>query len=220
MTKVLGIISFCIGIFFFLLLLTGSVIEGEKIILKICLFFIGLGIIFIVLSIILKKRKKSNLISQNDILAKKKELRQQTIEMITSGTMDPITDCSIILKPNETAYLEYNAVLIISQNKLLGTTGKSAGTSMRVAKGLYLHSGSSGSRKIYGEVNQQYPGIFSVTNQRMSFLNPQKGFEIPLSKLTSITSSLSTLILQQANRTYTLEITNADIVEHLIRKLI
>lgn len=90
---------------------------------------------------------------------------------------------------------------------------------MRVAKGLYVRSGTSGSRKIYGDVITEYKGLLTITNQRIAFLNSEKGFEIPLNKLTSITSNSSNIILQQANRTYTLEISNADIVEHLIRKL-
>ncbi|MBE7723323.1 MAG: hypothetical protein E7244_02470 [Enterocloster citroniae] len=219
MGKLLGIISISIGIFLLLIQISGCVIEGEYIIFQIALLFIGLGIMFLfIFKVINKKRGKFQAL-QHETESAKEAMHKEMISMIDSGTMDPINNCQLLLKKGESAFLEYDSILKISQNKVLGTTGKSGGVSVRVAKGLYVRSGTSGSRKIYGDVITEYKGLLTITNQRIAFLNSEKGFEIPLNKLTSITSDFNNIILQQANRTYTLKISNADIVEHLIRKL-
>ena len=219
MGKLLGIISIGIGIFLLLLLISGCVINGEYIITQIALLFISLGIVFFFISKVVSKKREKFQALQHEAESAKEAIHKEMISMIDSGTMEPINDCQLLLKKGESAFLEYDSILKISQNKVLGTTGKSGGVSVRVAKGLYVRSGTFGSRKIYGDVITEYKGLLTITNQRIAFLNSEKGFEIPLNKLTSITSNSSNIILQQANRTYTLEISNADIVEHLIRKL-
>ena len=50
-------------------------------------------------------------------------------------------------------------------------------------------------------------------------MQERKAFEIPLSKLTNTTSDDNTLVLQQGNKSYALLTDDADIIEHLIRRL-
>ena len=101
------------------------------------------------------------------------------------------------MKKDEVAYIEQPATLTITENKVVGTTGRSSGVSMRVAKGMYVRTGGSGGRKIYDDITTTYDGILSVTNQRISFMQERKAFEIQLSKLTNTTSDDNTLVLQQ-----------------------
>lgn len=155
-----------------------------------------------------------------ELIQEAQNLHNEMISMIKNGTIEPIRNSRIILKKDELSYLEYEATLKIKKNQLLGTTGKSGGTTVRVTKGVYLRSGSSGSRKVYGDVTTKYNGLLSVTTQRIAFFNSEKGFEIPLNKLTNVISSYNNIVLQHGNKIYDMEISNADIVEQLIRKLI
>lgn len=123
------------------------------------------------------------------------------------------------MKKDEVAYIEQPATLTITENKVVGTTGRSSGVSMRVAKGMYVRTGGSGGRKIYDDITTTYDGILSVTNQRISFMQERKAFEIQLSKLTNTTSDDKALILQQGNKSYALLTDDADIIECLIRRL-
>lgn len=50
-------------------------------------------------------------------------------------------------------------------------------------------------------------------------MQAQKAFEIPLEKLTNTSASRNILFLQHGNKSYTLELQDADIVEQFIRKL-
>ena len=140
--------------------------------------------------------------------------------MVANYSVNTISNPSILLKKDELAYFEQLATLLITQNKAIVSTGRSSGTSVRIAKGVYVRSGGSGSRKIYKDVTSRYMGQLSITNQRITFMQAQKAFEIPLDKLTNIAATQNNLILQQANKSYTLELQNADIIEQLIRKIL
>ena len=88
-----------------------------------------------------------------------------------------------------------------------------------IIQGMYVRTGGSGGRKIYDDVTTTYDGILSITNQRVSFMQDRKAFEIRLDKLTNIAYEDDALLLQHGNKSYVLLTEDADIMEHLIRKL-
>ncbi len=148
---------------------------------------------------------------------KKKEAIQELVNNIKSGNIPHIQTRSIILKSSEYACSEIQTYLIETKNKIVGTSSSNSGISVRMAKGVYLRSGSGGSKKIYNDVTNQYLGNLIITNQRIVFLNDRKGFEIPYKNLTSVFSSDKNLILQSKNKSYSILISNPVIYEELIR---
>lgn len=167
-----------------------------------------------------KSRKAKTTAQKNrEITQVLDEQRQSLLNLLDNYSTHVISSPSIMLKKNELAYLEQTATLLITQNKMIGSTGRSSGSSIRIAKGVYLRSGGSGSQRIYKDVTTQYSGLLSITNQRISFMHPQKAFEISLEKLTNMSSTCDELVLQQSNKSYVLDLSNADIIEQLIRKL-
>lgn len=191
------------------------------------------GTIFIILAILLicsivfsllksaaqKKVRKKDLLFQEQKQILHAEVKAQKLSAIDTLSLPPIVSPRLFLKKDEVAYIEQPATLTITENKVVGTTGRSSGVSMRVAKGMYVRTGGSGGRKIYDDITTTYDGILSVTNQRISFMQERKAFEIQLSKLTNTTSDDKTLILQQGNKSYALLTDDADIIECLIRRL-
>lgn len=218
--RILGISSIIMGGFFAIILISSGVDNGEEVVTKIVITFMIIGIFFLVVSQIYIKRKQARQIEQKNILIAQENQRKEIVSMIDSGSIDPLDNCQILLKKEECAYLEYDATLKITQNKLLGSTEINGGVSKRVTKKVQIQRGKSESREIYGDVTTDYNGILTITNQRISFLNLHKGFEIPLSELTSVISDANNIVFQHANNMFTVKIVNADIVEHLIRKLI
>ena len=163
-----------------------------------------------------KSAQQAAIAAQQNALA---EIKKQKLADIESLNLIPIADSHLLLKQSEIAYIEQPATLTITENKAVGTTGRSSGVSMRVAKGMYVRTGGSDGRKIYDDITTTYDGILSVTNQRISFMQERKAFEIQLSKLTNTTSDDNTLVLQQGNKSYALLTDDADIIECLIRRL-
>lgn len=156
-------------------------------------------------------------------LTKKQRLQQaeekEAIQQLRNGVIPTLYHCSIILKENERAVFECPAYMSIVKNKLVGSTGSGGGISVRVARGVYMRSGNSGSRKIYKDVKETYSGTFVVTNQRMVFVNIQKGFEIPFSALTSVCSTGSYLNIQSKTKGYKIFMTSSSVVEEMIKVL-
>lgn len=112
---------------------------------------------------------------------------------------------AILLKPGEICHYQSFAKVGIIKNQVTGRTGGYGGVSVRIAKGITLHSGSSGGKSIREDVFYTYPGVFSMTNQRI-IMTGEKGFEHPISKLTAIApyQGKSGITLQFGKATYSL----------------
>lgn len=176
-----------------------------------------LGTAVTIFLIIAEKRKKKD---EGEFFSEEiASQRNRIIKLIDAGTLPPVESHSVILQKGEDAFCELPASLNITKNKVLGTSGGNGGVSVRVAKGVYVRSGSSASKRIYGDVTTAYNGTLVVTSRRIVFLNPQKGFEIPFSKITGLYSTFDTLTLQQGSKSYVISVYNSDIIEKLIRKL-
>lgn len=180
-------------------------------------FYVGILCGFIAIALLFSVFKTNKKIQTE--IAVQDERRQQLLNAVENHAITALSNPSIMLKKDEVAFFEQSASLLVTQNKAVGSTGRSSGISVRVAKGVYLRSGGSGSQKIYRDVTTRFTGLLSITNQRISFMQAQKAFEIPLEKLTNISANHNILILQQSNKSYKLEFHNADIVEQFIRKL-
>ena len=201
---------FLISMFFIAFIQKGTPSEENNMHLGILFFIV---VLLLILSILFF-RKRSNPPTGKT----KEELLEQTRQLIANNQIDPIIPKSMIPKKNESVYLE-EIYDLEHPDKMLGSTGSSGGASIRVAKGIYLHSRSSGSKKIYGNVTTKYCGTLAISNQRIVFTNPEKGFEIPLSKLSSIESDLSTIVFQQGSKVFYLESNHCDIIEYFVRHM-
>jgi len=203
---------FLISMFFIAFIQKGTPGEENNMHLGILLFIV---VLLLILSILFFRKRSNNPPTGKT----KEELLKQTRQLIANNQIDPIIPKSMIPKKNESVYLEQEAVLKVVKNKMLGSTSSSSGASIRVAKGMYLRSGSSGSKKIYGDVTTKYYGTLAISNQRIVFTNPEKGFEIPLSKLSSIESDLSAIVFQQGSKVFYLESNHCDIIEYFVRHM-
>ena len=119
--------------------------------------------------------------------AAKNELFQQHLAQARTMTELPIvpSPIGIILKPGERCCFQASASVLIIKNQVVGRTGSGGGISVRVAKGVTLHSSGGGGRTIRQDVSYTYPGVFSLTTQRF-VMTGEKAFEYPIEKLTSI----------------------------------
>lgn len=112
---------------------------------------------------------------------------------------------SIVLKPGEVCHYQSNAAVLLVKNEVVGHTRGYSGVSVRVAKGLTLHSGGSRGQSIRQDVAHQYPGLFTMTNQRI-IMTGEKGFDQPVGKLTAMTpyNGFQGITLQFGRSSYTI----------------
>lgn len=147
----------------------------------------------------LKKKRKGIYLSPEQI-----EKLEQKIEL-------PIVDTPVFLDYGEVAVYYSQAIRQETKNRVIGRTGSYSGGTVRIAKGLSIHTGGSVSRPVYGDVSLQYSGEFIITNQRIIFLSNQKGFEIKHQNITAATAYKDGFAFQSKNISYVLLLPRADL---------
>lgn len=124
------------------------------------------------------------------------------LALIDSGSLQTYLAPGIVLKANEQAYFNATADLLTSTERVVGHKGSSGGVSVRVARGVSVHSGSHTSTPIYGRVQKTYNGQFVITNERIIFINALKGFEVAVNKITAITPYNDGICIQAGSKAY------------------
>lgn len=76
------------------------------------------------------------------------------------------------------------ASTFVDKEKVVGYTGRSAGTTVRVAKGLSVRTGGSGSRAIRDNVRTFHEGDLLITNKRVMFIGKNDHFEFKVNKIS------------------------------------
>lgn len=188
--KILGIFLAIIGIVAVICGLAGR---------EISLAITG-GIAFVIAICIILfngKKKKPKITDRQHI-----HMSDEQLAMIESDSLPEIQVPNIMMKTGEIAHYFCDGGLNITKRQAIGRTGTSGGMSFRIAKGVYLHSGKSGSHTIYSDVTNMYSGLVVITNQRIIFLQAQHGFETLISRLTAVSPTSGGLLLQSGNKVY------------------
>ena len=183
---------------------TGSAFPKEN-------YFAGTVAVLIILvptMIRLRNNKKmQQRMSQNPENARALErsrvhMMDSDLALIDSGRLPNVFGTGIVLKANEQAYFNATADLLTSTERVVGHKGSSGGVSVRVARGVSVHSGSHTSTPIYGRVQKTYNGQFVITNERIIFINALKGFEVAVNKITAITPYNDGICIQAGSKAY------------------
>ncbi|MDF3821738.1 hypothetical protein P3G55_17670 [Leptospira sp. 96542] len=98
----------------------------------------------------------------------------------------PVISTNIPLQKNEICHISTDANRLETKIVTVGHSGGSRGVSIRIAKGLTYRVGSYKGGPIKEEVTFKFPGKLIVTSKRIIFIAAQKGFSIPLSKVTNL----------------------------------
>ena len=127
---------------------------------------------------------------------------------------------NIILRPGETCHIMEPVQIGRPKNVVTGYSGKNAGASIRVAKGLSLRTGGSQGKPIRETIYEKYSGTFYVTSQRI-IVNAQKlGFEKPITNLSSFELYSDGLNLMFGNSSYLIFTKNAAFDLAVIRTIV
>lgn len=129
-----------------------------------------------------------------------------SLDTVANATVLPVVEypSAVILRDKEVCHYQRGGYVVVVKNQVVGRTGGYGGASVRIAKGLTIHSGSSAGRTIRKDVTYTYPGILTMTNQRI-MMTGEKGFEYPIKKLTSLSpyNGFAGIILQFGRSSFT-----------------
>ena len=102
---------------------------------------------------------------------------------------------------DETVIYAAPASTFKDKEQVVGYTGSSGGASFRVAKGVTVRTGSSGSQAIRQTVRNQNTGDLIVTNKRVVFIGKDDNFEINIAKISALKIlSSETFVIHAGNK--------------------
>ncbi len=87
------------------------------------------------------------------------------------------------------------------KEKVVGYTGSSAGVNVRVAKGVSVRTGGSGSKAIRNNVREYTNGDLIITNKRVVFTASKNSFEMKINKITATKLLTKESFILQAGNT-------------------
>lgn len=191
---VVGIIVALLGT---ILLVVGLVAGATE------LWIASLLVLFISAMMFLQARRKSppqkKAIKQTDF-----PMTEEQLAAIENDQLPIVLNTPVMLRLEEVVHYITPAWLSETKHQVIGSTGGGGGVSFRVAKGIYLHSGKSGSRRVYGDVTNTFKGDLAISNQRVVFIQRDKGFEIKIPQITAIRAIQGGISLQSKSKTFDL----------------
>lgn len=117
-----------------------------------------------------------------------------------------IPNPSINLQSDEVCFFQGLAYGVNDKNVITGYSGNGAGISVRVAKGLSIHTGGSAKKAIRSNVTERSSGKFYITNQRIILLSPKYGFELSIPKITSTQIDNDRIVFYSNGKSYSVEV--------------
>ena len=127
---------------------------------------------------------------------------------------------NVILTDGENCYYCQQASFAKTKNVVVGYTGGGAGASVRVAKGLSLHTGSSAKQAIRRDVVEKYPGLLTITNKRVVFSGTKGSFDKSLSSLSAVTPYKDAVAFQFGNNSFPLIVRNVNVVTNAVEQAV
>ena len=111
------------------------------------------------------------------------------------------SDTTIVLKKNEVPVYKIDNVTLSEPRAVRTSSGGYGGTSVRIAKGVTIHSGRTASKsESHDEIKVIDSGELLITNQRVIFLGQNRTTNIDMKKIISITSGPSMIQIQRSNK--------------------
>jgi hypothetical protein len=131
--------------------------------------------------------------------------RALMLQELAARPLTPIRPTQALLQRGEVAYASLNATL--SETQTVGYTAQSSGVSVRVMKGVRVHSGGTRGHAVKGVVAVA-SGELVITNLRVIFAGDAKSFSIQLPKLINVTNYSDGIAFHDDHKTYVLGSTN------------
>lgn len=141
-------------------------------------------------------------------------------ENITSYNSLHTVTSNLMLKPGEKCYYSSPATYVKTKNVVVGYTGGSRGTSIRVMKGMSIRVGASKSAPVRGDVSERTPGILSITNQRVVFSGNKGSFDKKFSSISAVTPYKDGITFQFGDKQCPLELKDVDYAYNILAQAV
>lgn len=141
-------------------------------------------------------------------------------EHLSVDTELPIVSSNLMLSDGETCHYCGSATYVKSKNVVVGYSGGSRGTSIRIAKGMSVRVGAHRSEPIRGDVQERTPGVLSITNKRIVFSGNKGAFDKKLTALSAVTPYKNGIAFQFGDQQFPLETNEPEYVYEILARIV
>lgn len=131
-----------------------------------------------------------------------------------------ITTSNLMLSNGEVCHYCGSATFVKTKNVVVGYSGGSRGTSIRIAKGMSYRIGAQKAAPIRGDVQERTPGILSVTNKRVVFSGNKGAFDKKIASLSAVTPYKNGIAFQFGDQQYPLETNEPEYVYEILARIV
>lgn len=137
-----------------------------------------------------------------------------------TDSLPVILTSNLLLSDGEICHYYEHATFVKTKNVVVGYSGGSHGTSIRVAKGISFRVGASKAAPVRGNVQEKTDGILSITNKRIIFSANKGAFDKKISALSAVTPYQGGIAFQFGEHQYPLETKESEYIFQILNRLI
>jgi hypothetical protein len=123
---------------------------------------------------------------------------------------------NISLKKGEVCFYQGSAQAAKKKTVTTGYKGGSAGVSVRVAKGISVHTGTGKKEAVKETVVEKYPGTLYITNQRVILLAEKYGFNATIPTIIQFERFKDGYCIHQTSKSNLFLTADVDKIAHLL----
>lgn len=155
------------------------------------------------------------------LISKRKSKKEKGIKALSSDEPLPVIIASnILLSADEVCHYSQSATYVKTKNVVVGYSGGSRGTTVRVAKGVSFRVGASKAAPVRSDVQERTNGILSITNKRVIFSADKGAFDKKISSLSAITPYKNGIAFQFGEHQYPLETKESEYIYQILNRII
>lgn len=155
------------------------------------------------------------------LISRKKTRNKKIVRTISPEEPLPIVIASnLLISTEEVCHYSQHATYVKTKNVVVGYSGGSRGTSIRVAKGVSFRVGASKASPVRGDVIEKTDGILSITNKRIVFSANKGAFDKKISALSAITPYQNGVAFQFGDHQYPLETADAEYILQIVNRIV
>ena len=132
----------------------------------------------------------------------------------------PVVPSNVMLANGEVCHYCGPATFVKTKNVVVGYSGGSRGTSVRIAKGMSVHLGARKAAPIRGDVQERTQGVLSITNKRVVFSANKGAFDKKISALSAVTPYQNGIAFQFGDQQYPLETRQPEYIYQILARVV
>lgn len=137
-----------------------------------------------------------------------------------TDSLPVIVSPNLLLNKDEVCHYYGPATFVKTKNVVVGYSGGSRGTTIRIAKGMSVKVGAHKASPIRGDIQERTNGVLSITNKRVIFSGNKGAFDKKILSLSAVTPYKNGIAFQFNDKQYPLETKESEYIYEILARII